>query len=122
MNVEAIYRPEVFTIRSDESLGDAAGSMQYNEVSALPVFDGERLVGIVTERDVVRAVADGVDLQETAVADYMTADPVWIFPDCSVRDAANRMLELGVRHLPVMVGDRVLGMISIRDLLVEVEP
>ncbi len=121
MNVEAMYRPEVFTVRIDESVGDAAGSMQYNEVSALPVFDGGRLVGILTERDVVRAVADGVDPQETPVSAYMTPDPVWISPESSLREAADRMLGLGVRHLPVMVGDEVLGMVSIRDLLTEVE-
>ena len=121
MDVGSVYRPEVFTIRADESLAEAASSMQYNEVSALPVFDGDRLAGIVTERDIVRAVADGVDPQETEVAGYMTQDPASISPETSVGEAAERMLELGVRHFPVMMGDEVLGMISIRDLLIEVE-
>jgi CBS domain-containing protein len=122
MNVGSIYRPEVFTIGTEESLAEAASSMQYNEVSALPVYEGDRLAGIVTERDVVRAVADGVDPQRTDVAEYMTQDPAWISPESSVGEAAERMLELGVRHFPVMIGDEVLGMISIRDLLVEVRP
>jgi len=119
MKVDTIYRPELFTVRADDSLADAASSMQYNEVGALPVYEDERFVGIVTERDLVRAVADDMDPQETAVRDYMTPDPASISPETDIREAADRMLQMGVRHLPVVVGDEVLGMVSIRDLLVD---
>ena len=120
MKVESIYRPELFTIGADEAIADAASSMQYNEVGALPVFDEERFVGIVTERDIVRAAADDVDLHETPVREYMTAEPVVITPETSTREAADRMLTIGVRHLPVLVGEQVVGMVSVRDLLTEV--
>jgi CBS domain-containing protein len=120
MKVETVYRAEVIGIRADESLADAAGLMQFNEVGALPVSRDGVMTGIVTERDLVRAMADGVSPDTTAVEDYMTADPVSIGPDMSLREVADRMLQLGVRHLPVMVGDRTVGMVSVRDLLVEV--
>ncbi len=120
MKVEAIYRPELFTVGVDDSIAEAASSMQYNEVSALPVFDAERFVGIITERDIVRAVAEDNDPQETIVSDYMTQDPASISPETSLDEAADRMLQMGVRHLPVVVGSEVVGMVSVRDLLADV--
>ncbi len=119
MKVDAIYRPELFTVGADDSLAEAASSMQYNEVGALPVYEGERFVGIITERDLVRAIADDIAPQETAVRDYMTPDPASITPETDVRNAAERMLQMGVRHLPVVVGDEVVGMVSVRDLLID---
>ena len=119
MKVDTIYRPELFTVGAGDSLADAASSMQYNEVGALPVYEAERFVGIVTERDLVRAIADEMDPQETAVRDYMTADPAHVTPDTDIREAADRMLQMGVRHMPVVIGDEVVGMVSVRDLLID---
>jgi CBS domain-containing protein len=121
MNVEAMYRPEVFTIEVDESLAAAASSMHFNEIGALPVFDRGSFVGIITERDLVRALAEDEDPQSTIVREYMTPDPVSITPDTSLGQAADRMLQMGVRHLPVVLGDDIVGMVSVRDLLVEVD-
>jgi CBS domain-containing protein len=120
MKVEAIYRPELFTVGVDDSIAEAASSMQYNEVSALPVFDKGLFVGIITERDIVRAVAEETDPQETSVGEYMTQDPASISPETSLDEAADRMLQMGVRHLPVVVGSDVIGMVSVRDLLADV--
>jgi CBS domain-containing protein len=121
MKVEAMYRPEVFTIESDESLAAAASTMHFNEVGALPVFDDGRFTGIITERDLVRALAEDEDPQSTTVREYMTPDPVSITPDTSLGQAADRMLQMGVRHLPVLLAGEVVGMVSVRDLLVEVD-
>jgi CBS domain-containing protein len=76
-----------------------------------------RLVGILTERDVARALADGVDPVETVVGEYMTRDPITVTPGTDAADAAVTMLELGVRHLPVTEAGTVVGMLSSRDLL-----
>ena len=80
------------------------------------VVDDERLVGILTERDVLRAVAAGLD-ERTLVSDCMTRDPDTIEADESTRQAATLMIHGGFRHLPIMEGDEIVGMLSIRDLM-----
>jgi len=119
MKVEATYRPELFTVGIGDSIAEAASTMQYNEVGALPVFEDGRFVGIITERDIVRSVAEETDPLGTSVGDYMTPDPASISPETSVDEAADRMLQMGVRHLPVVVGSDVVGMVSVRDLLAD---
>jgi hypothetical protein len=101
----------------EETLLGAATRMRWYQVGALPVYRKHRLVGILTERDVIAAVADGVDPATTRVADYMTDRPVIIDADEGLEVAARRMATLGMRHLPVIGDGRQLGMLSIRDLL-----
>ena len=117
MKVQSLCRHDVMGAEPSDSLTDVASRMQYNEVSALPVFEDENLVGIITERDLVRAMSDGVDPGETPVSVYMTPDPVTIDEDHDVTEAAAVMIKVGARHLPVVDGGRVIGMISARDLL-----
>ena len=117
MDIDKIYRHAVFSISPDLSLTEAARRMRANDVSSLMVLDDEKFVGIVTERDLVRSIAAG-DLPATAVvADHMTDQPIAIGPDTGIREAAAEMLELEVRHLPVMEEGQVVGMVSLRDLL-----
>ena len=117
MRIDQLFRREVVAVSADESLAEAASRMTFNEVSALPVLEGGELIGILTERDVVQAVADERDPTTTAVAECMTPRPVTIAPDAEVSDAARAMLEIGARHLPVLDGGRLVGMLSARDLL-----
>ncbi len=117
MKIRALYRPEILSAAADESLADAASRMQYQEVGSLAVLEHDKLVGILTERDLARALADAVEPAATAVRDYMTVEPVTVSPETDAADAAATMLNLGVRHLPVVDGGRVVGMISSRDLL-----
>jgi CBS domain-containing protein len=105
----------IVTLPEETMLG-AATRMRRYDVSALPVYRRHRLVGIVTERDVVTAIADGADPATTRVADYMTDRPVTVRPDEDVEVAVRRMAELGVRHLPVVDGNRLVGVLSMRDL------
>lgn len=119
MKVESIYRPEVISVDADEPLSEVASRMQFTEVGSLVVFEGGRFVGIITERDLTRAMADGVDPEGTPASRYMTEDPVVVTPDTDTREAVTRMIDLGVRHLPVVVGDHVVGMVSARDLLLD---
>ena len=117
MKVGTLCQHEVMTAGPEDSLAEVASRMQYNEVGALAVFEDGNLVGIVTERDLVRAMAEGVDPSTTAVVTYMTPDPVTVDEDADVTEAAAYMMRVGARHLPVVDGGRVVGMISARDLL-----
>lgn len=117
MDVRTIYRNGVFSIAASDSLAQAAVRMRENEVSALVVLEHGRCVGIITERDLTQAVADREWAETTPVSTYMTDRPIMVTPDTGVREAAAEMLETEVRHLPVGVGDRLVGMVSLRDLL-----
>jgi CBS domain-containing protein len=107
----------LITAEPDETLIDAAGRMNCYQIGALPVYEHHRLVGIVTERDIVAALAEGADPETATVSNYMTGGPVTVAPDDDLDVAARRMAELGVRHLPVVEGHRLVGVLSIRDLV-----
>jgi CBS domain-containing protein len=117
MDISTIYRHEVFSISPIDSIAEAARTMRGEDVSSLLVFDGLECVGIITERDVTRAVAGGDAPELAVVAAYMTEDPTIIDSDTGIREAAAEMLELEVRHLPVRLAGRIVGIISLRDLL-----
>jgi CBS domain-containing protein len=117
VKVSTCYRPVLVTVDIGESLVDAADRMRWYAVGALPVYEHRALVGIVTERDVTAAVADGVNPAQTLVRDRMTPAPATVGPEDELADAARIMAELGVRHLPVVAGGRLVGMLSIRDLV-----
>lgn len=101
----------------EETLLGAATRMNWYQVGALPVYHRHRLVGILSERDVIAALARGADLTTATVAEYMTVDPATARPDEDLEVAARRMAQLGVRHLPVVDGNRLLGVLSARNLL-----
>jgi len=107
---------DLLTVGPDVRLGEVAKRMVAKDVGAVLVTEGKRLVGILTERDVLRAVAQGID-ESTVVADWMTRDPDTLDPEESTQHAAVLMIHGGFRHLPVTEGDEVVGMISIRDLM-----
>jgi CBS domain-containing protein len=119
MKLESLFRAGVFSVEADESLAEAASKMQFEEIGSLAVLEGGHFAGIITERDLVRAIADGVDAASMPVARYMTEDPIVASPEDGTNEAAARMVVLGIRPLPVIVGGEVVGMISIRDLLQE---
>jgi CBS domain-containing protein len=86
------------------------------QVGSALVMDGDAVVGIFTERDIVRALAADFDAAGHEVADWMTAQPATVEPDVPVREALDQMLAGGYRHLPVVEGGSTVGMVSIRDL------
>jgi CBS domain-containing protein len=118
--VDDIYRPGAITAAADESLEQTAARLEDKDVSAVAIMDGYRLAGIITERDIVRAVADRRDLADGTAGDYMTLEPATVSLETPLGEVARTMLAYGVRHLPVVVGGEVIGMVSARDLL-EVE-
>jgi len=98
------------------ALTEVAQRMVARDVGAVLVMEDARLIGILTERDVLRAVAGGLD-ETTVVADWMTRDPDTLDSDETTRQAATLMIHGGFRHLPIMEGGEVVGMLSIRDLM-----
>ena len=113
----------LFMVQRTASVAEAVRLMASHNVGIVSVFDGDRLVGVFSERDVVRRVVDrGLDPARTPVADVMTTDLVVADVDEDYRLAMRKMDQANIRHLPVVTGDRLLSMISIRDLMrVEIE-
>ena len=106
----------VFAVERGLRLREAATQMAERGVGAAIVLDGERLVGILTERDVLLAVASDRDKSAT-VQDCMTSHPETVEPSDTTDHAAALMIHGGFRHLPVVEGERVVGIVSIRDLM-----
>ncbi len=108
---------KVVTVAPEASVRDAAGLMRTNGTGAVLVLDGERLVGILTERDLMRRViAEGREPGTTRVAEVMTREIVVVRPELSVEDAMAVVTEKRCRHLPVFDGQQLVGVVSIGDL------
>jgi len=118
--VSQIMSREPETVAADAAVSDAARRMRDGGVGDVAVMDGERLVGILTDRDIaVRVVADGKDAS-TPVREACSGDELaTITSDTSVEDAARLMREKSVRRLPVVDDNRLLGIVSIGDLAIE---
>lgn len=116
MKIESLVTRLVVRVEASESLLAAACRMWAHEIGGLPVFEGDALVGIISERDVVTALALGASV-ETAVAAHMTPAPATAEPGEDSVAVANRTLDLGVRHLPLVEGGQVVGMVSATDLV-----
>jgi CBS domain-containing protein len=114
-----IMRPEfLFVVQRGATVKDAVQVMTANNVGIVLVLEGERLVGVFSERDVVRRVVDrGLDPARTPVGDVMTTQLVVGDPDEDYQSAIRKMDQSNIRHLPVVKGSKMLSMISIRDLI-----
>ena len=100
-----------------DSVRTAAKLMRDKKIAAVLVMEGERLVGIITERDMtVRVIAAGLDPDSANASEVMTADPDTLGPNDTAADALRMMRSRNYRHLPVVDGARVVGMVSVRDL------
>lgn len=100
-----------------ESLTQAATRMWTQQTGSLIVMDGPRLVGIITERDVMKAVARGLDPTSTPINEIMTTGVITVSPATPLNEAARHMASRWIRHLPVVDAGRVIGMVSQRDLV-----
>lgn len=105
------------TVETGDSARLAVLRMLEEEVGSVAVCESGKLVGIFTERDVLTLAGDGTDLDAVRVGDVMTRDPVTVDASVGVLDAARLMGERRIRHLPVVEGDHLLGMVGIRDVL-----
>jgi CBS domain-containing protein len=107
---------ELLTVAPDDTVAEVAKRMVAKDVGAVLVYEDDRLSGILTERDILRAVADGLD-DATRVRDRMTANPETLDADDTTEHAAVLMIHGGFRHLPVVEQGAVVGVLSIRDLM-----
>lgn len=117
MKLGSLVGGAAMVIGSEATLGDAAEALVQDGVGSLGVIVDRNLVGIITERDLVRAVAAGVDTETELVSAWMADAPDVFSPDVDVEEAARWLLEVGYRHMPVMDEGELLGIVSIRDIL-----
>jgi CBS domain-containing protein len=116
MQIRDIMHPDVKTTSPDDTFAHVAALLHEHAISSVVVTDGDRLAGIVTERDLVNLVADGKDPQTTKVGERMTTNLDTVDPRTDIAEAAEHMARLKIRHLPVVDEGRLAGIISIRDL------
>jgi CBS domain-containing protein len=108
----------LLSVDPEATVAEVARRMRTDDADSVAVMSGDRLVGIITERDLVRAIADGLDPQQAKADVVMTADPATVDPDEDVAMVAVKMMRLGVRHLPVVnKAGKAVGLVSARNLV-----
>jgi CBS domain-containing protein len=115
VRISDVMTKAAVTDRPDDSLAAAARKMWDQQTGSLLVLERDELLGIITERDVLRAVATGTPLV-TPVSDVMTKDLITVEPSTSLREAAAIMTDKWIRHLPVLESGKLVGIVSQRDL------
>jgi CBS domain-containing protein len=115
--VAGVMSTRVVSVEPDATVGEAIRCMMDEHVGAVAVCERARLVGIFTERDVLRLASAEGEFRDLRVRDVMTSRPVVASPDLRIVEAAEIMGERKIRHLPVVEGENLLGMIGIRDVL-----
>jgi CBS domain-containing protein len=114
--VREVMSTGLYYVAPGTKVGEAVALMAQHRIGSVLVMEGDRLVGIFTERDTVRALSQTYDAPSHEVSSWMTANPITVQPETSIQDALRTMLVNNFRHLPVMHGDDVAGIVSIRDL------
>ena len=116
VQVREVMTEATVTDSAADTLRSAAERMWRNQTGSLLVMDDGRLTGIITERDVLRAVALGADPAASTVDEAMTTEVFTVPPDMGLREAAREMAARWIRHLPVVDGEQLLGVVSMRDV------
>jgi len=111
-----IMTEDVLAVAPEDTLGEVATKMVERSVGSVVVADFGRIIGVLTERDIMRAVAARTHSSDARVREWMTADPITATADTPVEEAAQTMFDHGFRHLPVVDGERAIGIVSIRDV------
>jgi CBS domain-containing protein len=114
--VGEIMTSDVLAVEPSDTIGETAQKMVERGVSSAVVSDYGTLIGIVTERDLTRAVAGRVHTSEARVREWMTSDPITLGPSATADEAAKIMLDNGFRHVPIVDEGRAVGIVSIRDV------
>ena len=112
-----IMTEDVLAVAPEDTLGEVAAKMVERGVGSVVVGDFGRIIGVLTERDIMRAVAARTHSSDARVREWMTSDPITATADTDVEDAGRTMLENGFRHLPVVDGEQAVGIVSIRDVV-----
>ena len=114
--VREVMKTQLHKVSPSTTLGEAVSLMAQQRIGSALVMEGDRLIGIFTERDTVRAISQSHDAPDHEISSWMTRDPQTVDPDVDVDDALKTMLANGFRHLPVVENGKVIGMVSMRDL------
>ena len=114
--VRDVMNTDLVTVSPDITVAEAATIMGQRRVGSCLVLQEDRLAGIFTERDIVRVLGEHFDASGHKVGEWMTPQPMTVDPATSVKEALQVMVAGGFRHLPVLEGGRVVGMVSMRDL------
>ncbi len=115
-SVREVMKKTLYSVDPATTVGEAISLMAQNRIGSALIMEGGKLIGIFTERDTVRAISQSYDAPTHEISSWMTRDPKTISPDIDVDDALKMMLDHGFRHLPVVEGKEVIGMVSMRDL------
>jgi CBS domain-containing protein len=116
-NLGELMTGDLVSVAPEDTLGEAAEQMAGQGVGSAIVLDHGRLIGILTERDLLKAVAGRVHTSEARVREWMTEDPITASESTTGEEAIKTMLDNGFRHLPVVDGSTVLGVVSLRRVL-----
>ena len=117
MEVSEIMTKEVVTVGPEYNVADVASLMRSRRIGSVIVLEDDRFLGILTERDILGVVGSGEDPKNVAAHEALTDDVITIRPDAPVEEAAGEMVKAGVRHLPVISGEGLVGIVSMRDLV-----
>lgn len=117
MYVQSVMGSRIVSVEPTETVQVAIGRMLEENVGSVAVCEGPRLVGIFTERDVMRLAGGGSEFGGLEVGEVMTRNPLTVAPEDPVAGTAELMREKGIRHLPVVEGENLLGVIGIRDVM-----
>jgi CBS domain-containing protein len=114
--IREVMSTSLISVTPTASVAEAATVMATNKVGAALVMSGDALEGIFTERDILRALGEHFDAAGHLVSHWMTPSPTSLPPDATAAEALALMLEHGFRHVPVVEGERVIGIVSMRDV------
>jgi CBS domain-containing protein len=109
-------KASLYSVSPSTTVGEAISLMARHRIGSALVMEGGKLIGIFTERDTVRAISQSHDAPDHEISSWMTRDPKTVDPEVEVETALRTMLDNGFRHLPVVEGGEVIGMVSMRDL------
>jgi CBS domain-containing protein len=115
-DVRGVMSTKLHTVEASDTVGEAVAVMAQNRVGSVLVMEGEKLLGIFTERDTVRALSLSHDAPRHQIVSWMTPDPKTVDPNTDGDEALHFMLDHGFRHLPVVEDGKVIGIVSMRDL------
>jgi CBS domain-containing protein len=114
--IREVMKTRLHMVDADATVGEAVSLMAQQRIGSTLVMEGDRLIGIFTERDTVRALSQSHDAARHAISSWMTRDPSTVGPDGDTDEALQTMLDHNFRHLPVVEHGKVIGMVSMRDL------
>ena len=117
MSIESLISRDLLRTTADATLSDVATTMISMASGSVLVFDAQKLVGVITLRDIVRAALAEPDITQVQVKNYMTTQPWVVSPDSSVTDIAARMINHNIEHVPVVQDGEVVGIVSSFDLV-----